>query len=326
MRTQDRLDQQGLHDELERWRGVGLIDTATEEAIERFEAKQEHPSAGAIAEPARRIPVIAEAIAYLGAALAAAALMTVAIDQWETWSDWTRVAVVGVGAVAAFGIGLLTGGSEEPAIERLSVVMWAIATAGTGFTTGLFASEVLGWRDADAVTLAGAAAFAVGGGLYLIRRHGLQQLAMFGGLVAMTMSYFTDWAGRRGQVAGGTALFVLGAAWFLLGLFDIVTPGRMARIVGAIAAVTSVQVIYDGTAGWEWAMLVGAILAMAVVGMSIPLEQPELTFIGAIWTFQYLLIWVNESFAGTLGVPIALAVAGAIALGASLVLTRRMRR
>ena len=80
MRTEERPQEQ-LHDELERWRGVGLIDTATEEAIERYEAKQDHPTM-AVAEPARRIPIIAEAIAYLGAALAAAAVMTVVIDRW----------------------------------------------------------------------------------------------------------------------------------------------------------------------------------------------------------------------------------------------------
>lgn len=324
MKTQERLQEDRLHDELERWRGVGLIDTATEEAIERYEAKKEHPST--LPETHRRIPVIAEAIAYLGAALAAAAVMTVAIDQWKTWTDWTRVAVVGVATLAAFGVGLWTRGSDEPAIERLSVVMWAIATGGAWATTMLLATEALDWREIDGARLAGGTMAAVGTTLYLVRRHGLQQLAMFGGLVAFTIPWFADWTGHDAQVGTGIAVFALGAAWFVLGLMDVVMPGRMARIVGSIAALTAGQMLYDGTTGWEWTLLVSAIVAIGIVGLSIPLEQPELTFIGAIYTFQFLLIWINESFAGTLGVPIALAVAGVIALGAALVLTRRMRR
>mgnify|MGYP006276428503 CR=1 FL=1 len=91
-------------------------------------------------------------------------------------------------------------------------------------------------------------------------------------------------------------------------------------------ALSAPNIIWDGTDAVAWVLLAGAVLAMGIVGLSILLEQPELTFIGSIWMFQYLLIWINESFAGTLGVPIALAVAGVIALGSALVLTRRMRR
>lgn len=324
MRTQDRPTRPPtdgrVHEQLERWRGVGLIDTATAEAIERFEADR------ATSQPHRRIPVIAEAIAYLGAALAAAAVMSFAINAWQDWSDWTRVGVVGVASLAAFGVGVMTRGADEPAIERVSVVMWAAATVGAGVATGLLGSEVLGWREGDPFTLAGGVTFVVGGGLYLVRRHGLQQLAMFGGLVAMVVSVFADWYGRRGQVATGTAMLVLGVAWFVLGWRDVVTPGRMARVIGTFAALTATQILYDGTSGWEWTLLAGALLSILVVGLSIPLEQPELTFIGSIYTFQNLLIWVNEAFSGTLGVPVALLVAGAIALGSSLVLTRRMRR
>ena len=309
-----------LEQHLVEWREAGLLEPAQLEEIEHFE-EEHHP-----VEVPRRIPVVAEAIGYLGAALASAAVMFFAINQWNEWSDVTRVVVLGVATVAAFAVGWFTRASDEPAIRRFSTVLFTLTAGGAAATTMLLANDVLDVRESYGAQFAGGAALVVAGGIYIaIRRHMLLQLAMLGGTLLAILPAFDRMPMAETQPLAGLTMIALGTAWFLLGWRDILTPGRGARIVGPLVALMGASAMYDGADARSWALLVAVAIAITIVVLSIPLEQPELTFIGSVFTFQNLLIWLNETLKGTLAVPIALLVAGGMALGAALVLTRRMR-
>ena len=98
------LQKDLLEEHLDQWKAAGLIDDHQLAEISRYE-RQHGPG---MELPTRRIPVIAEALGYLGAALAAAAVLFFAINQWKEWSDVTRVAVLGVATLAAFTAGWAT--------------------------------------------------------------------------------------------------------------------------------------------------------------------------------------------------------------------------
>ena len=308
-----------LEQHLDEWRDAGLLEPRQLEAIEHFE-EEHHP-----VEQPRRIPVVAEAIGYLGAALAGAAVMFFAINQWDQWSDTTRVAVLTVATLVAFAAGWFTRISDEPAIRRLSTVLLTATVGGTAATAVILGSDVLDLRDSIAAQYAGGAALVVAFGLYLYRRHMLLQLAMLGAALLTILPGFDRVSMDTRPLWSGGTLIALGGTWFVLGWREILTPGRGARIVGPVVALMGASALYDGDPDRTWALLVAVVIAIGIVALSIPFEQPELTFIGSVFTFQNLLIWLNESLKGTLAVPIALLVAGGMALGAALVLTRRMR-
>lgn len=309
-----------LEQHLVEWREAGLLEPAQLEEIEHFE-EEHHP----VEEP-RRIPVVAEAIGYLGAALAAAAVMFFAINQWKEWSDLMRVAVLGVATVAAFGVGWFTRTSEEPAIRRFSTVLLTLTVGGTAATSVILFNDVLDVRESYGAQFAGGAALVVATGIYVfVRRHMLLQLAMMGATLLTILPGFDRLPVSESQPWAGLTMVALGTAWFALGWREILTPGRGARIVGPVVALMGASAMYDGAQERTWALLVAVVIAIAIVGLSIVLQQPELTFLGAVFTFQNLLIWLNETLKGTLAVPIALLVAGGMAIGAALVLTRRMR-
>jgi uncharacterized membrane protein len=315
------LQKELLEEHLDQWKAAGLIDDRQWTEITRYE-RQHGPG---LELPGRRIPVIAEAIGYLGAALAAAAVMFFAINQWKEWSDTTRATVLAVATLAAFAAAWMTRTSEEPAIRRFSTVLMTLTVGGTAATTLILCNDVYDVRDSYSAQIAGGAALVVALGLYLLRRHMLLQLAMLGAMLLTILPAYDRIGYPEASIWNGATLLGVGVAWFALGWLKVLEPARGARIVGPIVALMGPTSMYDGSPDRTWMLVLGVILAITIVTASIFFTQPELTFIGAIFTFQYLLIWLQETFKGTLAVPVALLVAGGIALGAALVLTRRMR-
>ena len=126
---------------------------------------------------------------------------------------------------------------------------------------------------------AGGVGLAVAFGLYLLRRHMLLQLAMLGTLMLTIMPGYERLGFQTQLVWSGTTLLVIGATWFVLGWRKVLEPGRGARIVGPIIALMGPTTIYDGSDARAWALLLGVVLAIAIVGLSIAFTQPELTFI-----------------------------------------------
>ena len=145
------LQKDLLEEHLDQWKAAGLIDDQQWAEITKYE-RQHGPG---MELPTRRVPVIAEALGYLGAALAAAAVMFFAINQWKEWSDVTRVVVLGTATLAAFAAGWATRTSEEPAIRRFSNVLLTLTVGGTVATTVLLCNDVLDMRDSYGAQTAG---------------------------------------------------------------------------------------------------------------------------------------------------------------------------
>jgi hypothetical protein len=305
-----------LRNDVDRWVDAGLIDRESADAIERFERSRE-PSE-------RRIPLVAEAVGYLGATLASAAVVTVLSDQWDRWTDATRLGVAAAGAVLALGIGWITRRNPEPALQRFTAVMWALsagAALGAGVVLG---EEILGLDNADAVMLGGGVGLGVAVPTYLTRSRAPTQLAVLvTGMVAL-MGFLEAWL-SQGQPETGAIMAMAGVVWLAGGWAGILRPERFARLAGTAITFMGAMGMYDGTDAHAWALLLGIALAIGAVGISVLRAQPELTGLGIVGLFLFLLAWVQVTFEGTLGVPLALLVAGGLAIGAALLLTRRMR-
>ena len=300
----------GLHAKLHRWVAESLITSAEADAIEAFEA-------GEARATSRRVPLVTEALAYLGAALALGAGAAVLADRWADMHAITRASAVGIAALGLLLAGWLLRGSEEPAIARLTSVLWLLASGLAVWFNWVLALDVFETTDRMAGLVGGAVGLAVSASLYAYRRSTLQQVA-----VAVTLACTTGFA-FYDPAWNGVAWCVIGVAWFGLGVARVLVPRRTALAIGSIGALVSALVL--ATDQHAAGLLLGSVVAVALVAASVRLRETPILAIGVVGMFLFLVQTVAYFFQDTLGAPIALLAAGAIVLVVALVLARRSR-
>ncbi len=300
-----------LHAKLHRWVAASLITAAEAEAIEDFESRSA-PIA------ARRVPLVTEALAYLGAALAAAAAAVLLGDRWQELAPTVHVAAVGSGAAIALAGGWALRRSEEPAFARTTSVLWFAGTGLVAWLAGLIAGEVLEHGGRVPLLAAAAAATVCGAILFALRRRALQQIALFAGLVALVATAFGE------PPSSPTAVWVVGAVWVAAATLGVLRPDRPAAAAGALVALYAPAPL--SAAGEGWGLWLGLGTAAALLAMSVWRREPILLGLGGVGLFGYLVAVLADAFGGTAGMPIALLLAGAIVLALALGYARRSGR
>ncbi len=292
-----------LREHLDRWVAEMLITPREAEAIGRFEA------ADRVARP-RRVSLITESVAYLGFALAASAGAVLLADYWPDMDVWGHLLTSGGLAFGLLVAGSLRRGSDDPAIVRLSSVLWALSVACFAWFAWLLAHDQAGWTRQASTLGAGLVSLAIATTLWAFRPLGLQQAAMFGASAMTLIGVAWD------QEVGATLVWAFAVAWATVAAFGRLEPRRAAMLTGSVVALYATMFV-PGAGMW-----MGLGTALAMVGASIPLRQPALLGLGVIGTFIYLMRVVGDLFGGTVGVPIALFAIGAVAVAFALWLAR----
>ncbi len=304
-----KLDETVLHEHLDEWVQATLITREEAEAIERFEEQEE------VVVALRRVPLVTEALGYLGVVLGLAAGIALFAERWIDLAVGVRLTVIGVGAAFALGSGWLLRDSEEPAIRRLGSVLWAGSVGLVAWFAAVFAMDVLDVSDRTVGVIASVTATIVAGALYAVLRRALQQLVLFVALLYATGFALND------QVWIGSAILVISLGWFALGRRGVLEPSFVALVLGTLGALLGPMVIAGEATGAG--LLVGLAMASAVVTVGVVLHETVLLGIGVVGLFLFLIRTITYFFKGTVGVPIALLAAGAIVLVVALVLARR---
>lgn len=301
-----------LHGKLHRWVAESLITPSEADAIEAFETAQ-------VVAPTlapRRIPLVTEALGYLGAVLALAAGIAIASERWEDLDPVVRATAIGIAAAALFAIGWLIRTNEEPAIGRLTSVLWSLSSGLVLWFAWTLFYDVFGYAERTTGILSGGTTAVISGALYLVRRRALQQIAL-AGAIAFTVGFAFFEPGPN-----GIGWWVLGVVWFGLGRISAVRPSRVALSVGGILALEGAMVL--GTAEAPGAGFpLGLVTAAALIAASVLLRETPLLVIGVIGVFMFLTRTVMYFFHDTLGAPIALLAAGAGMLAVAIVIARR---
>jgi hypothetical protein len=300
----------GLAVDLSHWVDAGLISPEQAEAITAFERTA--PGAPRAAAGERHVSLLAEALGYLGVVLAVAGAGVGLGQAWGDLAVWARLLI----PAAATGL-LLVGGwllrrQQEPAFRRLMSVLWALAVCGLGFTLSILGIDVLEWSAEFIALLAAAAGTLLAGTLYLLRRHGLQQVVLLAALHALILSGLASLPGERNPgwwFAAG--IWVLGAAWAALGWRRLLTPSWLAAAFGFVGMLIGPAV---GMAEYEWLLAPALLTAAGLVAVSVPTRQTPLLALGMIGAFGYTTWGVVHFFSDSLGVPLALVIVGAIFL------------
>src|SRR5215472_17683737 len=130
-------------EQLARWVAAGLMDSAQADRIEAFEATRvdREPSTTQATRATRRVPVIAEAVGYVGVTVVLVAGLLAAEPAWPHWSTGLRLTLIAAvtGALAMAGAAVPAG--RDPVWRRLRGLAWLLSVVGLA----LFAAGLSDW-------------------------------------------------------------------------------------------------------------------------------------------------------------------------------------
>jgi hypothetical protein len=316
---------------LERWVAGGLITREQAERIyatEHLRTPEPAPTPApevtvtpAAAKPApgppARLSLVTEALGYLGGVLILVATAVIIAQYWDELPLGVRLGLAAAAAALLLVAGLAVPERLEEAGQRLRAVLWLASTgAFAGFLT-LIAIEVFDWHDEDVAlfTAAGSAVYA--GTLWMYRRSGLQQMAVFGALVATAASAAGHLEGA--EEALGLAVWGMALVWLALAWGGLLPPRRVAYVLGSVGALLGAQ----ATMSTGWGHVVALATVAGLVGVAVLVGDLVVLGIGAVGTLMILPETMDYYFPGALAAPLALLAAGVLLVVAALRATRR---
>ncbi len=272
------------------------------------------------------MPLVAEALGYLGGALVVAALALVIGRRWEEIGEAGHVGLFGVATAAVFAGGWAVRRSGEPALGRLGSLLWFLSSAGVGGTLGVVVADYVEPQGHTATVrsvlavFAGVTAWSIP--LWRVRRWPLQELAVFVGTTGVVMSV-VGLDADAGPTAFGVAIWGMGAIWVLLAWRGVVEPVIVGYALGCVSALYGPALIADRWAAT--AVLLGLATAVALTIVAVVGRIPALLIAGAIGLFVYVPANAFYYFGDSLGTELTLLVVGLLLLGVAALLARLRR-
>jgi hypothetical protein len=200
-------------------------------------------------------------------------------------------------------------------------VLWLASSAAVAFFTALVGTEVLDLDGETVALLAGLMTAIHAGVLWWRRPRPLQQLACLAGL-AVAVGAGVAVAGGN-EAAVGLSIWAVGVGWVLAGWRGLLPPTVVALVAGGIVVLQGAQAT---AVRWEGAGLVfGLASAAGLLVAGTTGRRLALAVVGIIGVVMFLPATVLHFFAGTVGVPVLLLLAGMGLLAATLVLLGRRR-
>jgi hypothetical protein len=273
-------------------------------------------------EGTRRISLLTEAVAYIGAILILAGGIAAVSQRWHNITGWERVSILAGAAVFLLLVGVFVRRVHEPAIQRLVDVVWFLSVASIAGAVGFAAADVYGISPAVTAVAVGAGITVYSAVLWLARRHALQDFALFTGLVVTICGVIFTIDNTPPSLPFALTLWVFGLAWAALGWRRYVEPLWVTVPCGVILALVAPS-LAAGEYGWVYA--IGIVTATAAMAASVPLRNTPLLALGTLAMFGYVTSVVIQYFHQSLGVPGALAITGVLILGLAAITARLMR-
>lgn len=263
-------------------------------------------------ERAGHVSLLTEAVSYVGVVLVLAGGIAAIARRWGDISDWGHVGVFAGAAALFLTVGAVLFRTRQPALQRLVGVLWFVSVAGVAGAAGFAAGEVYDKSAQLTALIVGLGMTAYSVVLWLLRKHALQNVAVFISLiVAICGTIATIAHGNAPSLAFTLSLWVFGLAWVLVGWARWVEPMWATIPLGLLLSLVAPTFALDEH-GWVYAIAVAT--AVAVMAASIPLRNTPMLAMGTIGLFGYVTSMVIRYFADSLGAPTALALTGALIL------------
>ncbi len=299
---------------LDDWVGAQLISPDQADAIRA----RERAAGGGDS----RLPLVAEALGYVGATLALTAVGILLGQYWDRFADLAQQLVAGLLTLLLLGAGWTLRERSHPAIQRLVSLLWFLGVSAFAWTVGLVAYRTAGIREAALGITVGAAVAVVGGVLWRLRSRSLQLIAMTAGVLTVAVSLLAAPDAYVGPLFFGVAVYGLGLVWALLGWGEVLTPSPTALVLGFLGLGVGAQIMAIEDPWWWIGSTVGIVTAGALVVGSVLTRRVLLLAFGAVGIFVFVPELIFRLFADTLGAPITLLVTGMLLVVAALGLAR----
>jgi hypothetical protein len=318
--------------QLDRWVRDRLL---TDEQARRILAHEQRPAPESVPAPAptptpapapASVPsartagrLVAEALAYLGGVIALAAGLLLVQLAWSDLSAGVRLAVPLAAAVILLLSGVLVPGDVAER-RRLRSALWALGAGAWMAALAVLGDQVLDAARQDTLLLTGLGGFALALRLYLTSRQALQQLVLLA-TTALTAAALADRAGWDEPTLVGLGIWLVAAAWFVLGERNALTPPDAARYSAAAGMVVG-ALLTQGSLGGQ--LLAAGTAAFLLVRGALT-DRIGLVVVAAVAALNMIPSAVQFFFpdGGRLVVPLALLATGTALVGTAVAVTRR---
>lgn len=302
-----------LESRLDTWVDEGLISPEQAAAIRRRE-EAERTGGG-------RIPRVAEAAGYLGAALAIVGGGILLEDFWASLTVVSLLILAATITAALVAAGAMLRGATEPAFQRLASLLWFVSTGGMALVAGLFGDEFTDLAGRHVSLLVGAAVSTHAGVLWRLRPRPLQQIALFAGAVTTVEGLVFLPAQDPPVFFAGLAVWGLGVAWALLGWGEVVRPAGVALVLGAVAILVGAQMSSFGDLRGA-GLVLGLATAGGLMAAAVTVSSTLVLAFGAAGVLIFTPQAVFHFLGDTLGAPVALVISGFALIGGALLAVR----
>ncbi len=301
---------------LEAWRSAKLVTAKQAAAIREFEAAK----VAAEPRPSRGGP-LAEAVGYVGAAIALAAVAILLADRWKDLNLGGRVGIVGLLTLVVASAGFALRRSDMAPLERLVSVLLTASVLGATWIVGILVSEATAFRAYDVALVCAGSALAMSVALYRWRARALPLLAMLASSLAIVIATFARPALSQEDMWGGVAAWALGVFWVMLAWGRWLKPEPIAAAAGSLLAIFGAQA--GSPDGSQLAMLVvGLVTAGALMTRAVLVGTTYLVAIGAVGVLIFLPQVVIHVFGNTIGALVSMAAVGLLLVLVSVRLAR----
>lgn len=332
----DRSPSPDLRKQLDRWVADGLMDAGQAQRIEAAEVQRAEAAgaqrieaagvrrAGTGTAPRRaggRIPLIAEALGYVGGVLAVVASF-VSVSRL-----WPHIPVGAQLAFAAFAAAVLGVAAsvmrvgEEPAFARLRSFLWFLSTAGVATFMGVLADQVwhLGLISSLLVTAVVTDAYAVLA--WWRTRASLQHLTAFCLTAAAVAFGITRFAPGLDLWGPGLGVWVLSAAWGIAVHRGYLRPVAAGYVAAGAGLLVGAMMTMQEAAGHVLAQ--ATVAGLLVAGVA--LRRLWLVALGAVGVIVVVPETASRYLPGSIAVPLAILVVGLALIGVALWLAKGHR-
>jgi len=260
---------------------------------------------------------VAEALGYVGAALAIVAGVFIAQQFWADLTPWAQTALLGVVAVALLGAGAAVNGPIGTPTGRLGSFLWVLACGATAATFGVFASEVRNLTGDDMALWVTAPATILAAVLWRLRERALQLTTVTFGIAGVSMAILAN-IDATVVLWGGLLIWALGIAWMLLAYARVFVPVRAALVLGALGALAGPLFMFED----NWALFLGLATAVALIAIGIGKGITALGGMAVVALFIYIPRIVFEYVGDGLAAVVAMLFTGIILVAVAIVVAR----
>ena len=324
---------------LAEWTAAGLIDAAQAERIARWERANRSADGAA---PAARRSVLVEALAYVGGAVIAAALVIVVFGYWDRFDRVTHIVIPAAATAVLFIAGAAIPARLGDVGVRVRATVWLVSVATLiGLLVVLVDVPSIAEESQPRLVSGGAAIYAAA--LWLAHRTVLQHAAAFGAVVFFAVALAQP--ERNTATAIGVVVAVVSLVWglaawrgLLPGLGRWLAPASPWRRASGWAAaegqrdwgmaasavgLTVSAVVLSSVARAPW---VGALPVLVILAAAIALGDVVIVVIGALSALIVVPAVTDHYLHSTLAVALVLMATGAVMVLLAVLIVRRRGR